>query len=133
MAESDIEILRLFRRLALTGRGSASQPVSLPQPVVIQMMKMAFRDELDESWYLTQNPDVAEAIEKKSVKSALDHFVASGIFEGRLPRAYPLDEQDYGQRHRDVAQSIEAGRVGSASEHFFRIGFIEGREFNLLA
>lgn len=133
MAESDIKILRLLRRLALTGGGSPDQQVPLPRPVVIQMVKMAFRDELDESWYLAQNPDVAEAIKKKEVKSALDHFAASGIFEGRLPRAYPLDERDYGQRHRDVAQSIEAGRIGSASEHFFRIGFIEGRDFNLLA
>ena len=41
--------------------------------------------EVDEEWYLEQNPDIAEAIKAGIVQSAKQHFVYDGYFEGRRP------------------------------------------------
>src|SRR6266853_1259493 len=38
----------------------------------------------DEAGYLERNPDVVEGIKQGRVKSALDHFVNNGFYEGRL-------------------------------------------------
>jgi hypothetical protein len=40
---------------------------------------------VDESYYLQQNPDVADAIRKGKLKSAQDHFNNAGFNEGRAP------------------------------------------------
>lgn len=132
MAHSDSDLLKLLRRFATTRSPNLDQPVSLPRPLMAQLLRMAFREDFDEEWYLERNPDVRDAMKSKSVKSALEHFSSSGIYEGRLPRRFPLDEDDYCDRHRDVAMSIKAGEIESATEHFFQVGFIEGRAFHLL-
>src|SRR5262249_43350014 len=41
--------------------------------------------QLDEQWYLQKYPDVRQAIARKAVKDARDHFVRFGYFEHRLP------------------------------------------------
>ena len=41
--------------------------------------------EVDEAWYLKQNPDVADSIRNGSVSSAQEHFERDGYREGRLP------------------------------------------------
>ena len=48
--------------------------ILLPFPILV-----------DERWYLSQNPDVAESIRKGVVDSAQDHFNKDGYREGRLP------------------------------------------------
>ena len=44
--------------------------------------------EVDERWYLEQNPDVAESIRTGAVASAQVHFEENGYREGRRP--FPL-------------------------------------------
>ena len=53
----------------------------------------------DESWYLAQNPDVANA-----GKDSLIHYLSSGIWEGRSP-AKGFDPWNYLLRHQDIAAS----------------------------
>lgn len=127
----DSDNIRVLRQLALSGRSGPDQPVSLSRVVVAALIKDAYADIFDEEWYLSSNPDVAEAIRKRAVPSALNHFAMSGIYEGRLPCAFPLDEDHYLQQHQDVARAIEAGEFKAAAEHFFKIGFLEGRSFRL--
>lgn len=130
---NDSENLRLLRQIALSGRNGPDQPVSLSRMVVATLVKEAFAKIFDEKWYLSNNPDVAKAIRKNVLSSAMSHFAMSGIYEGRLPCSFPLDEENYLQQHQDVARSIESGELESAAEHFFRIGYLEGRNFKLRA
>jgi hypothetical protein len=83
--------------------------------------------EVDEAWYLTTYPDVAAAIEAKTVGSARAHFVSNGYFEGRRPFPMPVDEIWYGKEYGDIGQGIAAGEIASAAEHFEEFGYAEGR------
>jgi hypothetical protein len=40
---------------------------------------------VDEAWYLTRYPDVADGIRKGLLTSAQEHFNMDGYMEGRLP------------------------------------------------
>jgi hypothetical protein len=82
---------------------------------------------IDESWYRATYPDVDEAIKAGTYRSARQHFVDHGYFEGRRPFALNVDETWYLQQYPDVAGSIETGAVTSARDHFDRHGYEEGR------
>jgi hypothetical protein len=82
---------------------------------------------VDENWYKTMYQDIEQAIQSGSVKSAKDHFVADGYFEGRLPSKVVVDEEFYISRYPDVAEGIDEGEINSAQEHFESHGFTEGR------
>jgi hypothetical protein len=82
---------------------------------------------VDEAWYLTEYPDIAEAIASGDVKSARNHFIDSGYFEGRLPAPIEVDEAWYLSEYPDVAEGIERGEIESARQHFLEHGFEEGR------
>ena len=82
---------------------------------------------VDEKWYLKEYPDVAEAIESGAVKSAKQHFVENGYFEGRWPHAFEVDEQWYLLTYSDIADGLAAGHINSAQEHFVLNGYTEGR------
>src|SRR5450759_2919197 len=51
--------------------------------------------QLDEQWYLHKYPDVRQAIAKKIVKDAKDHFMRFGYFEHRLPYNIEVQEDWY--------------------------------------
>jgi hypothetical protein len=82
---------------------------------------------VDEAWYKTFYQDVEEAIQAGVVKSAKEHFVSNGYFEGRLPGRVVVDETFYRSRYPDVAEGIDDGEITSAQEHFESHGLIEGR------
>lgn len=82
---------------------------------------------VDEPWYLTEYPDIAEAVAAGEVKSARHHFIDSGYFEGRLPCALVVDEAWYLSEYPDVAEGIERGEIQSARQHFLEHGYEEGR------
>lgn len=82
---------------------------------------------VDEEWYLTEYPDIAEAVAQQEVKSARNHFIDSGYFEGRLPGPLVVDEAWYLKEYPDVAEGIERGDIQSAQQHFLEHGYEEGR------
>ena len=83
--------------------------------------------EVDETWYLRTYEDIASAIKSGSVRSAKQHFVDDGYFEGRRPFAMQVDERWYLMQNPDVSDSIRRGDVASAQEHFDQDGYREGR------
>jgi hypothetical protein len=84
--------------------------------------------EVDEAWYLSQYPDVAEAIRKGIVTSAKEHFLNDGYFEGRMPFSIPVDEAWYLEQNPGVAEFIARGELLSAQQHFNDNGYREGRK-----
>ena len=58
----------------------------------------------DEVWYKKAYPDVAQAIETGEIKSAKEHFITDGYFEGRWPGPIKVDEKYYTSTYPDVAE-----------------------------
>jgi hypothetical protein len=83
--------------------------------------------EVDEAWYASTYEDIGGAIKKGVIRSARQHFVDDGYFEGRRPFPIKVDEKWYLTENPDVAESIRTGVVASAQEHFDKDGYSEGR------
>lgn len=81
----------------------------------------------DESWYLSKYPDVRDAVKRRIVASAHDHFVQFGYLEHRIPRAIAVRERWYLDSYPDVAAALRAGVYKSAQAHFDSVGYQEGR------
>lgn len=93
---------------------------------VIQVLLTAI--EVDETYYLTRNQDVADGIRNGSIRSAREHFVDHGYFEGRLPYRIEVDEKWYLEAHADVAETLRDGLYATGQDHFDGPGYPEGRE-----
>lgn len=89
-------------------------------------MSLSIGDLFDESFYLNQNSDVAEAIARGEFSSGLDHFLRFGASEGRNPSIW-FDSSTYLHNYPDVAHAIAVGFVRNGFEHFFKYGQYEGR------
>ncbi|RTZ43181.1 hypothetical protein EKL30_09860 [Candidimonas sp. SYP-B2681] len=75
-------------------------------------------------WYLTNNPDVANAVSTGLV-DAFEHFNTFGNSEGRTPT--PLfNAQEYLLKNPDIAAAITRGET-TAYDHFVNFGAAEGR------
>ena len=72
---------------------------------------------VDEAWYLTEYPDIADAIERGLVKSAQDHFVSDGYFEGRQPFPMRVNERWYLMNNTGVADYVRQGKLLSGQQH----------------
>jgi hypothetical protein len=83
---------------------------------------------VDDVFYRTSYPDVAEAIDAGVYRDAKHHFVDYGYFEGRRPFEPEVDETWYIQKHEDVQKGIADGSIKSAAAHFAEHGYDEGRE-----
>jgi hypothetical protein len=83
--------------------------------------------QVDEAYYLARNRDVAEGIATGTVRSAQEHFVDHGYFEGRQPYPLKVDEDWYLTTHTDVADTVRKGEYPSAQAHFDGPGYPEGR------
>lgn len=83
--------------------------------------------EVDEVFYLERNLDVAKGIQDGLIRSAQDHFVRHGYFEGRMPYQIWVDEAWYLATHADVAKTVASGVYASAQDHFDGAGYPEGR------
>lgn len=75
-------------------------------------------------WYLTRNPDVAEAV-AQGLLDPLEHFLQYGLHEGRSPGPL-LDVQYYLRHNPDVAAAVSRGET-TAYDHFLSFGVFEGR------
>jgi len=89
--------------------------------------KLLMSIQVDEVWYTTIYQDVEQAIQSGVVKSAKEHFVMDGYFEGRLPSKVVVDDKYYISKYPDVAEGIDDGEINSAQEHFESHGISEGR------
>lgn len=85
------------------------------------------RIQLDEKWYLQKYPDVRQAISKKIVKDAREHFLRFGYFESRLPYHIEVREDWYLEQYPDIKKAIAQREFKSGQEHFEASGFREGR------
>jgi hypothetical protein len=83
--------------------------------------------DVDEAWYLETYPDVLTGIKKGTVRSARDHFIHNGYFEGRLPFPIKVDEDWYIGQNPLVADYIRDGQLTSGQQHFDHDGYKEGR------
>jgi hypothetical protein len=83
--------------------------------------------EVDEAWYARTYEDIGSAVKEGVIRSAKQHFVDDGYFEGRLPFPMMVDERWYLSENPDVAESIRKGVVDSAQDHFNKDGYREGR------
>lgn len=102
--------------------------VSLTYDELVRLMKlMACSVHVDENWYLARNPDVVAAIRSGQVRSARQHWVEFGYFEGRLPGPLAIDPDWYMGAYPDVAQAVAAGVTQSPHSHFLEFGYQEGR------
>lgn len=81
----------------------------------------------NESYYLSNYPDVQAAVNARVVSSGLEHFRAVGITEGRTLVSPAFDEQIYLQRNPDVAEAVRNGIFKSGLQHFIISGEAEGR------
>lgn len=100
----------------------------ISQESLVQAVKLLLRGiDVDEAWYVTTYPDIAEAIEIGAVKSAKNHFIENGYFEGRLPFELSVDEDWYLRTYPDVAEGVTRGDFRSAKDHFQNFGYKEGR------
>jgi hypothetical protein len=102
--------------------------VNISYEDLIKLLKLIIAGiELNEAWYLKQYDDIAKAVQEGSVRSAKQHFVDDGYFEGRLPFMMHVDENWYLQQNPDVAESVRSGTIPSGQAHFEEDGYREGR------
>ncbi len=80
---------------------------------------------LDEQFYLTAYPDVADAIRRRKIRSACDHYLKFGRYEGRFPA---FNEASYLSKNPDVADAVRRRKVRSAYEHWQKFGRYENRQ-----
>jgi serine protease len=80
----------------------------------------------DESFYLTQNLDVAQAVASGGLASGFDHFNRFGKFERRDPSALFYTEF-YLELHEDVEAAVNNGQL-TTIDHFVNFGQREGRD-----
>ncbi len=85
----------------------------------------------DENYYLTNNPDVAQAVAAGVYPNGLQHYLLHGQSERRNPSKL-FNENLYLAQNPDVAQVVAAGGLRSGFEHFNRFGFAEGRDRRLV-
>jgi len=118
----------LLKQVGLAGALNDSQGAHVTQEQLLTLIrKLLISVPVDEKWYIATYPDVEQGIQSGSVKSAKDHFVSNGYFEGRLPGKVVVDEDFYISKYPDVAEGIDEGEIQSAQEHFEAHGFVEGR------
>ena len=118
----------LIRRMVEISTVKGTLRVNLSYEDFIRLLRMMISGvEVDETWYLKENEDIAQAISDGTVKSAKQHFVDDGYFEGRLPFAMAVDERWYLDNYPDIAESVRKGILRSGKQHFAENGYREGR------
>jgi hypothetical protein len=79
----------------------------------------------DAEYYLSQNLDVAEAVQNGVFRNAAEHFSLYGFGEGRTPNRFFTT--DYLTQNPDVAEAVNGGAFASGFAHFIKHGFGESR------
>ena len=82
---------------------------------------------VDEAWYVGQSPDVGEAIQRGSFRSAGEHYASVGFYEHRMPYEIDVDEAWYLENYADIAEAVRNNVFSSGRAHFYLLGYREGR------
>ena len=102
--------------------------VAVDKNHLVDFMKPLLRSiYFDAEWYVSSNPDIAQAISDGVVDSAEDHYVTFGYYEHRMPYEIEVDQPWYIIQYPDVAEAITKGTFANAREHYYLVGFKEGR------
>lgn len=105
-----------------------TQYVAVDRSHLIDILKPTLRRiRIDPDWYLSNNPDIAEAIDSGIFSSAEEHYVTCGYYEHRIPYKISVDENWYLTQYPDVKEAVDMGHFSSATDHFYVAGFQEGR------
>ncbi|MBD1863355.1 MULTISPECIES: S-layer family protein [Trichocoleus] len=92
-------------------------------------MSLSISDLFDESFYLVNNPDVAEAVRQGFFISGFEHFIQFGQFEVvNSPSRNPsplFDEAFYLTNNPDVAEAVRQGFFPNGFQHFIQFGQFE--------
>ncbi|MDB9525162.1 ubiquitin-like protein [Oscillatoria sp. CS-180] len=104
--------------------GAVEGRPTLPLDLEVGGLKLAAL--FDETNYLSQYSDVADAVVQGFFNSGFDHFVQAGLTEGRNPSDY-YDEAFYLDHNSDVETAIDDGLFSSGLVHYLTIGHIENR------
>jgi hypothetical protein len=91
---------------------------------------VALSSDYDESFYLRENNDIAEAYEAGKVTDLRKHYREHGFFEGRKAANVDFDEDWYLGTYPDVAESVSEGDFSSGLAHFLERGENEMRSPN---
>ena len=102
--------------------------VNLSYEAFVDILRTMIRGiEVDDAWYVRTYEDIGKAIKDGLVRSAKQHFVNDGYFEGRLPFPMRVDERWYQQTYADIGDSVRKGIIASGQAHFDEDGYREGR------
>ena len=114
---------------SLVQQDNNGKQIAIPQDLFRQLLINSLREKavFDEASYVSNNSDVANAVQKQLLASAADHYYKAGYFEGRQPKDFIVDEKYYLAQNPDVVGAIRSGIVKSAQQHFDDRGFKEGR------
>ncbi len=113
---------------ATTDTVNGQTMVHMSHDELVEMLRsIIINMDMDETWYMQRYPDVAEAVRAGTFKSAKDHFVNNGYFEGRMPFPIQVDERYYLSRYPELAESIRREVIASGQQHFDENGYLEGR------
>jgi hypothetical protein len=126
-AENSAEFLS-YSYLCGAGPTTETRLIEIPETRLRSLLKvvLSFVD-IDESWYLQTNPDVAHEVTNGRLASARAHYIDAGFYENRWPYKIIVDESWYQTEYPDVKTAITRGSVESCQDHFNRYGFLEGR------
>jgi hypothetical protein len=110
--------------------GNPSKCFVVPEQLFRRLLVIALKAKggFDEKFYLSQHPDIREAVRNGQWPSGAEHYYRAGYFENRLPSKIKVDEEYYLKQYPDVAEGVKKRRYKSGQEHFERDGFSEGRK-----
>lgn len=112
-------------------KAKTGSKAAVPLPVLREIIAAAVAGlPFDEDFYLSQNPDIRDAVAEGKVIDLRAHFIYEGYLEGRFGYKPDLDEEFYKETYPDVAKAVEDGEVASALDHYLRSGAFEGRFAN---
>lgn len=85
----------------------------------------------DETFYLDNNLDVANAVRVGALSSGYAHYLQHGMKEGRLAINATIDslynEKFYLANNADIASAVQSGSLRTGYEHYVAYGKNEGR------
>jgi len=114
--------------ISVSKQGNGASRVEMPLEAFGKIFELALRQVgFDEAGYLKRNPDVAAAIDKGEIKSAISHFARTGFFENRPMTPPAVDPAYYLKEYPDVDRSIAQRQTKSAADHWVQNGYSEGR------